>query len=92
MDNLEQKLHMQCYVDFMRYAAGDQETMTAFIEQTGIKFTPARSPIESMIDKATGADKTAFEAFANWCADQYGRAYLPRDPVGAIAAGPLALK
>jgi hypothetical protein len=48
------------------WAIGEPKIREAFSEQTGIKWTPARTAIDRMVDQATGADKKYMEAFVKW--------------------------
>lgn len=51
---------------FVEWAAAEQEIRAAFTAETGLPFlAPPETPIEAMIDTATGADGNA-EAFVEW--------------------------
>ena len=54
------------WVDALRWAITSPEVLQQFREQTGNNWTPARSPIEAMVDKAVGADKEFIFAFTDW--------------------------
>jgi hypothetical protein len=59
-------LMLAAWVDCLSWAISHKPAMTAFRAETGINWTPARSPIEQMIDKATGAEVHFMEQFARW--------------------------
>ena len=86
MTDLE-AFHMQAFVDFMRAVPNIDVLFNKFQTDSSINFIP-RSPIEMMVDKATGYDRQRYETFVNWCADEYGRDCLPVDILAAIKAGP----
>lgn len=48
------------------WAIGDSETVEAFRKETGLQWNPAKTGIERMIDKATGADFEFIKAFVLW--------------------------
>ncbi len=50
----------------LSWAIQEPEVLAAFRAETGQTWTPGRSPIERMIDEATGADQAFFAAFAQW--------------------------
>jgi len=50
----------------IRFALGKPEIMQAFTEDTGVAWVPARSPIDKLIDEATGADVNFLKAFIRW--------------------------
>lgn len=50
----------------LRFALGRDDIMAAFREATGNQWKPARTPLDSMIDDATGASLAFIRAFAKW--------------------------
>ena len=57
---------------FIQWAAGEPEMRAAFTADTGEVFlSPPTSPIEDMIDKATGAREANREAFVEWVTREY---------------------
>ncbi len=75
-----QAFHMQAFVDYVRFAAAQKDgIIDRFRAETGCAFVPGATPIDRMIDKATGRDREVVEAFVTWCAGQYGTEYLPPD-------------
>lgn len=54
------------WVGGLHHALGNPEILAAFRAETGNRWTPGRTPIETMIDEATGADRAFIMAFARW--------------------------
>ena len=54
------------WYDCLMWAAGEDEIRHAFEEETGMKIKAARSPLDRMIDKATGFDNAIAKAFVEW--------------------------
>lgn len=54
------------WVDCLRWCCSDPMMLKLFEEHTGIKYSLPRSPIDAMIDKATGIDEHVFESFVKW--------------------------
>jgi hypothetical protein len=50
----------------LHWAIGQTECLETFRADTGIAWTPGRTPIDRMIDDATGADHAFIEAFIPW--------------------------
>lgn len=50
----------------LRWAVGEKEIMGRFTAETGIKFHPETSPLDWMIDDATGANKDFVFKFCDW--------------------------
>jgi hypothetical protein len=73
----EQSFHLWAFSGFVSFALTD--FMDEYREDTGDKFKPATSGIDQMIDQATGADRAFVGRFVDWCADRYGRQFLPPD-------------
>ena len=68
---LEPYLPIQAYLHpawfgCLHWALGNAEMVAAFREDTGHAWTPGRTPLDRMVDEATGADKAFLEAFAAW--------------------------
>jgi len=57
-------LMAQAWVDCLRWACTFPPHIKAYTEATG--YQPLRSPIERMIDSATGADRAEAERFIRW--------------------------
>ncbi len=58
--------------------------LEAFAHDTGCTWTPGRSPLERMVDEATGHDQAAVEAFVRWVNVQvWGPIRLTDDDVDA---------
>jgi hypothetical protein len=56
----------QAWIDCLMWALGEPEIVAAFCAATGNQWTPARHPLEMMIDAATGADAEFIRAFILW--------------------------
>jgi hypothetical protein len=54
------------WVDCLRWAITEEEIIRAFRTETGCTWTPGRTPLERMIDAATGAEVSFLEAFLSW--------------------------
>lgn len=54
------------WIGCLSWAIDTPEIVEAFREESGIKWTPGRSPLDRMIDEATGADAKFIEAFIRW--------------------------
>ena len=50
----------------VRWAASEPEVVDAFLRETGIQWSPASTPLERLIDQATGSDKELVSAFVRW--------------------------
>lgn len=50
----------------LAWAAGEASIVEAFTEQTGMKIAVARSPLDRMIDDATGANEAVARRFVEW--------------------------
>lgn len=59
-------LFVASWVGSLRYALSREDVMVAFREQTGNRWQPGRTPIDQMIDQATGTDLVFIRAFAKW--------------------------
>ena len=60
------KLAHIAWQDGLLWAIDDPETLQAFREQTGNNWQPGRTPLDKMIDEATGTDREFMLAFARW--------------------------
>src|SRR5947208_188021 len=54
------------WVGSLRYALGRADVRAAFRADTGIARAPGKTPVDRMIDEATGADFAFVKAFARW--------------------------
>lgn len=75
----EKEFHLWAFVSFIKFMASDQEAIRTFEAETGTRIQTGLSPLERMIDKASGYDRQLFETFAKWCAGVYGEEFLPQD-------------
>lgn len=53
----------------IQFAIGEKKILDAFRKETGLAYSPPKSPLEKMIDDATGFNQQAeefFVAFAKW--------------------------
>lgn len=56
----------QAWIDFIRWASGTPALVSQFQHETGNYWQPGRTPIEQMIDEATGADRLFCVEFVKW--------------------------
>lgn len=54
------------WYDLLYYCLSEPECVAQFRADTGERWDPGRTPIEQMIDKATGREVVFFQAFARW--------------------------
>lgn len=54
------------YRDCLLWATREPEIIEAFRREAGVAYRPARTPLDAMIDEATGAHKAIAEAFIAW--------------------------
>lgn len=57
---------MPAWLGCLSWAIGKDEIVAAFRKDTGLQWSPARSPFEQMIDQSTGADWAFIQAFVLW--------------------------
>jgi hypothetical protein len=72
-------LHMESFAGFVSFNASNPDCLRAFCDETGTTLSPPRSPLEAMIDKATGYQRGIAVKFIEWCAEAYGKDCLPPD-------------
>lgn len=73
----DKMLHLRTYAGLLNFLASNPEAIKTFENDTGHYLPTITSPIDAMIDRATGRDRKIFEAFAGWAAKQYGLRFLP---------------
>jgi hypothetical protein len=71
--------HMGAFAAFVTFNASNLDCLQAFCEETGTILSPPRSPLDAMIDKATGYQRDIAVKFVEWCAEAYGKDCLPSD-------------
>jgi hypothetical protein len=59
-------LMAQAWDDCLHYTSSDPEALAAFHADTGSTFTLGRTPIDRMIDKATGRERAFVEQYLTW--------------------------
>lgn len=72
------------WLSFVSWAARHRETLAAYEADTGkrLVFSRPRSPIDRMIDEATGYERESMESFVDWVnAELWGE-----DPFAAKSA------
>lgn len=75
---IEDDLSAIAWRDFILFAFNDPDCRKAFTEATGIQLGGDRSPIEAMIDSATGSDGGA-SAFVEWVTrEHWGIEHAPK--------------
>jgi hypothetical protein len=62
-DNL---IMAQAWVDCLRWSVTEPEMLAAFRADTGCDFTPGLTPIDRMIDEATGRQRAFVEQYVAW--------------------------
>jgi hypothetical protein len=50
----------------IHWALGNEEIVSAFRADTGMRWRPATTPFDRMIDQAVGAERQFLEAFIRW--------------------------
>jgi len=85
---IENNLVMQlAFRDFVMFAWEDKKMRAEFERETGMKRTPApTSPLEVMVDEATGVHSEYANAFFAWAVKQWGDEDDP-EYQAAVAAG-----
>jgi hypothetical protein len=56
----------QAWVDCLRWSVTEPEILAAFRAATGSDYSPGATPIERMIDQATGRDREFVEQYVAW--------------------------
>lgn len=56
----------QAWVDCLRWSVTEPEILAAFRQATGSDYSPGATPIERMIDQATGRDREFVERYIAW--------------------------
>jgi hypothetical protein len=59
-------LMAQAWVDCLRYTISEPEALAAFHTDTGSTCTPGCTPIDRMIDEATGREREFVEQYLAW--------------------------
>jgi hypothetical protein len=54
------------WVGCLHWAASEPSIIKAWQADTGCNWRPGRTPIDRMIDEATGADYAVFKSFVEW--------------------------
>jgi hypothetical protein len=55
------------YVGFLSFALGNGDILAQYRAETGDNWTPAKTPIEQMVDEATGAELRFLQSFSDFC-------------------------
>lgn len=50
----------------VEWAIGHEHVLAQFRNETGVSWKPGRTPLDQMIDKATGAERQFIESFVAW--------------------------
>ncbi len=75
------------WLSAVHWGIGDEQILAEFRTQTGLSWKPASSPIDRMIDEATGADGHFLISFVRWFnsavwGEVNGRAASGNEPEG----------
>ena len=54
------------WLNCIEYSLGNDAIMAEYREQTGEQWTPGRTPLDRMIDEATGRDVQFLRDFITW--------------------------
>lgn len=54
------------WIACLQWAIGEPKVIEAFRAETGHQWTPAKCPIDKMVDDATGATEAFIVAFVEW--------------------------
>ena len=74
----------EAWLSCLVWVARNPGALEAFVHDTGCTWTPGRSPLERMVDEATGRDRAIVEAFVRWVNVQvWGPIRLTDDDVDA---------
>lgn len=61
------------FLGCVRWALGEPSVVERFREATGNVWTPGNTPIDRLVDNATGADREFMQSFVAWvAADIFG--------------------
>lgn len=77
-----QELHLGAFVGFLGFAA--KNLSGQFEADTGISLRKASSPLDRLIDSATGYDRAIVTQFIKWAAKEYGEDCLPTDYIDRL--------
>ena len=56
----------QAWVNYLRWLVTEPEMLAAFRADTGCDFTPGLTPIDLMINEATGRQRASVEQYVAW--------------------------
>jgi hypothetical protein len=59
------------WVDFIRFAIGNDDFIAAYCKATGAKFNPPKSAIDAMIDDACGINNQFVIGFVKWVTETH---------------------
>lgn len=77
----DNRLHRAAFIGCLHWALGEPEILSRFRSETGNTWQPAKSPVDRMVDKATGADFNFMQEFSDWVAKNiYGMPDDIEDP------------
>ncbi len=63
-------LMLPAFLGCVEWALGTPEILAGFRKSTGNNWTPGRSGLERMIDRATGVDHQFFQQFSDYVANE----------------------
>lgn len=58
---------LPAYLGFLHSALGDAAMLAQYRQQTGDEWTPGKTSLDRLIDKATGANLAFLQRFSDWC-------------------------
>lgn len=59
-------LMAKAWVDCLRWSITEPRFLDAFLKESGITWTPANSPLEQLIDQATGLEESIVRQYIGW--------------------------
>jgi hypothetical protein len=59
-------LLIPAWLGLLHYALGQPEMVAQFRQDTGHQWHPGSTPLDRLVDEATGAERAFLEAFAAW--------------------------
>ena len=71
--------HLGAFVGYVKWASGDAKMIDRFQSDTGVAYRAPRTGLDAAIDKATGYNSEIARRFTEWCANDYGRQFLPEN-------------
>ena len=65
----------------LAWALSEDDVVAAFRRDSGLNWSPGKTPMDQLIDKATGADERFIRAFVEWFNERVWGDPMSRDDV-----------